>query len=258
MKTKVYLLILPLFLSLFPLPAAENLLIRKDYTEIPKPRGKIFLDPDQWQRQEIAALQKLGATPVAWLNVSCVEPERVFSIGLNEKIMFKPTAFVKPPPGLALFYDYRWKEILRKRVLELGQKGFDTLLLTGLNNISFISDHPILKTEMAELIKEVSQTFKKVVPNGKIYLHHPPAYLQKPFAEVDGIVWEGLYFDSRGRANRLWKRKNVNARLKSWLGKDKDVVCVENAITAEARLRLQDLEVDVMIASLPLQIGRIK
>jgi endo-alpha-1,4-polygalactosaminidase (GH114 family) len=262
LPVRFFLLVVLAWLGGCPVFAAEALLNRTDFFSVPASTTRIFIDPDQWQREEIARISSGGGKPTAWLNISCVEPDRLFSRSLDKKRLVPSTPLQPRPPGLVYFYDQAWKGLLRRRIRELGQKGFSGLLLTGLDVGPLISNHPVLETEMKKLVKLVADEFKRIVPHGAVFLYQPPPFLAKPSAVVDGIIQERVFFNERGRPTRSWEQEQWLQRFEPWLQAGKIVIIAEDLRRAEDiglfTKALARHSLDGMMTSLPLRIGRMK
>ena len=177
--------------------------------------GAVLLDPDDWTRQELLQLVRVGCPPIAWLDISRIEEGRSFTATLDRKALLAEKTKKPQPNPVVRFYLQPWQSLLRERIREIAQKGFAGLFLVGADRHLTVSDNPVARREMIRLLGEMAKQFKNLNPQGLVIMHEGLDLLSAPdfSADIGGIAIEGVWIDRTGRHTRPWIRQPIMATL---------------------------------------------
>ncbi|RCK80581.1 MAG: hypothetical protein OZSIB_2894 [Candidatus Ozemobacter sibiricus] len=185
----------------------------------------VVIDADRWSRTGLQKLADRGVVPVAWLDVAHPEDGRTYLVGLPTKDLYVPLPVprgkrgVRGPRRLARFYQTSWREALRRRVRELAHKGVAGLFFTGTDAHRWLTDHPVGRTAMQDLLADLAREFRAHRAEALILLHGDVALATdaRLASLVDGLVLDGLWFGPGGRTIRPWERERRLAAVAWWL-----------------------------------------
>lgn len=225
-------------------------------------QGIALLEPDNWSRSQLASLKNNKITPIAWLNVSQIEPGRLIVGDIREKSLMIKRRYHPKGGELARFYGNAFKKILKQRIREYIEKGFCGILFARPFLYKSISNNPINKLEMQKLLSELYSDIKSLDPK-QIVLVHNSLNLYDNISKktpIDGIVIEGLFNSHNGKHRHPWQRKEKITNLINWKKCGKLVLCVDDARKSEQKLFVKNecnkYNFDSAFAKIPISLKR--
>ncbi|GAB4283472.1 MAG: hypothetical protein Kow0029_29630 [Candidatus Rifleibacteriota bacterium] len=222
----------------------------------------LVLDPDFYGRTELAELKKMGAKPIAWLNIGEIEEWRTVAADFK----LKNYAFQKRKSSnglkLAVFYSDEFGQIAEERVREYLMKGFSGILFANVDFYSQVSNSPINRSEMWRLIEHLAGKARSLNLNSCNLILDGNVYIREVADSkvIDGVVITGLFNGEKGRHVHEWERQARLKQLGPLFSRKKSVFTVEMANKAHRidfiERECKKLGIDYCIENLPLQMKR--
>ncbi len=229
--------------------------------EIDSQQKLLILDPDSYDRHDLARIKAKGHVPVAWLNLGEIEDWRLIGIEVREKDYVFAKRFSPAGLNLPRFYDKSFKEIMEHRLREYLLKGFAGVFFAKVDCFKKVSNSPINRGEMLALVRRLTQLAKSLKARPLILVHgleFVDEILEDP--DISGIVTQGLFNARNGRHIHPWQRQKNMQVLQRLLKNDKIVLTAEMTKAANhkkfvARSCLE-LGIDYCFSDLPLKMQR--
>jgi hypothetical protein len=161
----------------------------------------------------------------------------------------------------ARFYSQTFSNILVSRVREYMLKGFEGVLFARADYFRLVSNNPLNKRMMWQLILNLSQQAASYKRDPLILLEGE-AFIEETVinSKVDGVITGGLFNAKNGKHIHPWQRKKRLEKLKPLLENDCLLLTVENSKTEQQKLfvkeKCNDLGIDYCFDTIPLKMNR--
>lgn len=144
----------------------------------------VILDPDNYSRNQVYLLKKLGTIPFAYLNVGEIEEYRDYMDTLDPSIALSPDALWNHR-YFANICDTLWIKLVETRVREILMDGFCGVYADfgGL-----LKEYPNLRSCAVNLVRKM----KSSAGNAYLIVNAEPTIIDQLGHMVDGICVEGL------------------------------------------------------------------
>lgn len=226
--------------------------------------GFAVVDPDNFSRDDVAKMHELGVKPLAWLNLAQIEQSRIIPFDMRERDYIFPRQVTAGGKPLARFYTAQFRQLVRMRVQEYLMKGFAGVLLGRTADYEVLSNSPVNRSEMWNLIVHLARVSKKLNPAALVIVHDNGKFAHEAARErlVDGVLVEGLFNGQNGRHIYQWERQDRLKQIQDVQKAHKLVFSAETSNTAgrvdQAVSEAQELGVIVGFTQLPLIMERIQ
>ncbi|MGM0598327.1 MAG: endo alpha-1,4 polygalactosaminidase [Candidatus Rifleibacteriota bacterium] len=229
--------------------------------EITASNGIVVLDPDCYSRAQLQELVNKGLTPVAWLNVCEVEDWRIMPLDIRAKNYVLDRK--KSPQNLkfARFYSQAFTNILVSRVREYMLKGFEGILLARADYFKLVSNNPLNKRMMWQLVLKITEQAARYKSDPLILLEGE-TFVEETLInnKIDGVITSGLFNDKNGKHIHPWQRKKRLKKVEPLLNNDCLLLTVEASKTGQQKLfvkeKCNELGIDYCFDTIPLKMNR--
>ncbi|PKL49711.1 MAG: hypothetical protein CVV42_05080 [Candidatus Riflebacteria bacterium HGW-Riflebacteria-2] len=224
--------------------------------------GYVVLEPANWSRSDLMEMRSRDIVPLAWLNFSQIEDDRLVSIDIKAKDYVIEGRYLPEGKKLAVFYSQSFRELLKVRLREYLLKGFSGVVFAKVGMYTALSNSPINRSEMWRLIEDMSQEARRFNSSALILLHDATEFYDEIRQNklISGVVEEGLYFGCQGRQVRPWNREKVLRQMQTLRSEERLILLAEDARTDERRKFVADEcgrhRFDQGFVTLPLDIER--
>jgi endo-alpha-1,4-polygalactosaminidase (GH114 family) len=195
------------------------------------------LEPDNWNRESLKTLGDSGCKAIAWLNLTQIEESRLVNSDARTRDYVISGRYLPEGMKLAVFYSSAYRSILVERLREYMHKGFAGVALGKVGYYREISDNPVCRSEMWQLIKLLASEAQKIDPAAIVLVHDADDFLAEIDADrsIAGVIAEGLFYGKKGRQVKFWQQSPRFVALKKLAEKGRLVLCAEDARTAQRR-----------------------
>ena len=224
--------------------------------------GYVVLEPDNWGRNDLKEMRRCGIVPLAWLNFSQIEDQRLVPIDIKAKDYIIAGRYLPEGKKLAVFYSQSFRDLLKVRLREYLLKGFAGVVFAKVGSYDVLSNSPINRSEMWRLVEDMARESRRLNSSALIVLHDALGFYDEIRQNqlISGVVEEGMYFGRRGRQVHRWNREKKLKQLVSLQSDNKLILFAEDARTDERRRFVADESgrhgFDHGFAELPLDIER--
>lgn len=224
--------------------------------------GCVVLEPDNWGRNDLKEMRAQGIVPLAWLNFSQIEDQRLVPIDIKDKDYIITARYLPEGKKLAVFYSQSFRDLLKVRLREYLLKGFAGVVFAKVGSYDVLSNSPINRSEMWRLVEDMARESRRLNSSAMIILHDALGFYDEIRQNqlISGVVEEGLYFGRQGRQVRRWNRETKLKQLLS-LQSDKKLILLAEDARTDGRRRFVAAEsgrhgFDHGFDELPLDIER--